>query len=140
MICVQAIFVATGGLMSSQIFKRVTSEWRNKSIVFCSMIISIDLLFFYFVGFNTNSVWLVLFPSLFIGVFDNGANQLISVYTSQEFPGNTEPFALFKLIQNVSSACNILLFMSMSQQTFTLIQSIIFVSLTIWLRYMMSHD
>ena len=137
MICVNAIVIALGGYAASQVFKTVSGQRRDQAIIAMSWVVTGTTIFLYVASFWLNSVILVLIPSFLFGASDVGFNQLVSIYTADELPGKTEPFALFKLIQNLFCAANVLIFMAISQNTFTLFNAALFFGLALWLKVMM---
>lgn len=135
MISLQAIILALGGLANSQLLNTVgVSGWRNRVIMIQSWTITLMMIFVWFTVDSMNSLWLALFPAFIFGASDVGINQLMSIYTSEEFPGQTEAFALFKQMQNLFCAFLVFLFIVLPVKEFYLLNAILFVGLSIWLR------
>lgn len=140
MICVQAIFVAIGGFTASQALKFITKSTRDKAIIFLSWLIIVNTIVMSAADMYPTTVVMVLIPSFFFGASDVAFNQLVSIYTAEEVPDNTEPFALFKLIQNLFCAVNVLIFMYMQQTWFAMMNAGVFLCLAAWLRYNFSES
>ena len=137
MICLQAILFAIGGMFSSQLVKLVPANLRDKAMVAQSWTISGTMLLLYIASLHGKSLSLAMVPAFLIGASEIGKNQLMSVYTAEEYPCMTEAFALYKQIQNLICAVLVVFYIYVSGPFFFFVNSLSFVVLSCWFTKLM---
>ena len=135
MICVQAILLSIGAFLGSQLLKKIPPGSRNKTILFQSWTGTFCMILLYVLYSRMTNIWFALIPAFLIGGSEIGFSQLVSVYTAEEFPGSTEAFALFKQIQSLLSALNVLFYIMAPSWLFFTLSLLLFAGLSIWLRF-----
>jgi len=132
MICVMLIFYSISGLMTSQISQYMKGPTKNKVMKVNSMLFAVFMVLQVFFSDLLTNFWYVVVPAVICGSIDLLFQQLIAVDLSENFPGKTEPYALFKLIQNFICAIFMIVYIYCTTYTFTVVNATLHVFLSIW--------
>lgn len=132
MISVVLIGYSISALIVSQIHKTLDTKTRNNIMKANSCLFAILMICQVFFSQYLTNIWLVAIPSLIFGAIDLTFQQLIAVYLSESFEGSTEPYALFKLIQNFICSIFMAVYIASSYSTYTILNAVSHVGLAIW--------
>ena len=132
MICVVLIGYAISSLGAAYAGQFLKGDKRNLVMKLNSSLFAILMVIQVFFARYITSIWVVAFQALLFGTIDIMFQQLIAVYLSETFPNATEPYALFKLIQNFICGIFMVVYIVSSTSTYTVLNAGSHVCLAIW--------
>lgn len=127
MICLNMVGYSTAVLLTSRAAQYLQGKLRDRIMKVNSFFFMILTVLYVFYSHLLSRFVYIAMVAIVLGVIDTIFQQMISVYLSETFPRQTEPYALFKLIQNFICAIFMLIYIYSTYENYKIINAIMHV-------------